>query len=308
MRIFVIHKGEDYNQVLLLKEKLEGICHVDILVLESDSKFKSWKSEAKYKIKICDLVLYVLGKNTYKSTNVDFEIKYSLRKRKQILLYALDAKENYEINKALFCKDKFTGKGKPLFKVIKLEDLTKILQYGYDFDINQTLDATNYVDMQTDLIEQYKVYLQTSEEVLNRRQNVSNFYTTLNTSLLTLSATIASILFGIKSLTNNYLLGCSIAVIISLIGIFLSFNWIKLLDSYGALNGAKIRVISEIEKKLPANIYDTEWKVMSEKLGSKNYISFTNIEKRVPKIFICIYCLLSLMAVIIAVFAIINTF
>lgn len=308
MRIFIIHKGQDYSQVLLLKEKLESISHVDILALESDSKFKTWKSEAKYKIKICDLVLYVLGENTSKSTNVDFEIKYALRKHKQILLYALDENKKYEINKTLFCKNKFTGQSKPLFKVIKLEDLTKILQYGYDFDINQTLDATNYVDIQTDLIEQYKVYLQTSEEVLNRRQNVSNFYTTLNTSLLTLTATIASILFGIKSLTNNYLLGCSIAIIISLIGVFLCFNWIKLLDSYGILNGAKIRVISEIEKKLPANIYDTEWKVMSEKLGSKNYISFTNIEKRVPKIFISIYCLLIFLAILIAVFAIINSF
>ena len=74
MRIFIIHKGQDYSQVLLLKEKLESISHVDILALESDSKFKTWKSEAKYKIKICDLVLYVLGENTSKSTNVDFEI------------------------------------------------------------------------------------------------------------------------------------------------------------------------------------------------------------------------------------------
>ena len=105
----------------------------------------------------------------------------------------------------------------------------------------------------------------------------------------------------IESLKNNYILGCGIAIIISLIGILLSFNWLKLLDSYGTLNGAKIRVITEIEKKLPVNIYDTEWKVMSEKLGSKNYVSFTNIEKRIPKIFIGIYLFIICFAIILGI-------
>ena len=98
------------------------------------------------------------------------------------------------------------------------------------------------------MVEQYNAYLETSEEGLNRRQTVSNFYTTLNTSLLTAATTISGVLFGIESLSNNFMLGCGITVIICLIGIMLSINWLKLLESYGSLNGAKIKVITQIEK------------------------------------------------------------
>ena len=52
MRIFVIHKGEDFDKVIKLKEKISETIEADILILESDKKFKSWKSEARFKIKI----------------------------------------------------------------------------------------------------------------------------------------------------------------------------------------------------------------------------------------------------------------
>lgn len=305
MRIFVIHKGENFDDVVKLREEITKRISADILVLESDSKFKSWKKEAKYKIKACDFVLYVLGENTHKSKNVDYEIAYAIKKRKQILLYELNPDRNYAINKTLFSVDSFTGNDRPLFKKITLDNLTKILKYGYDFDIKETLEETTAFENDSGLIEQYKAYLETSEEVLNRRQTVSNFYTTLNTSLLTIAATSTGVIFGIDSIKNNYLVGCGIAIIISLIGILLCLNWNKLLDSYGNLNGAKIKVISQMEKNLYANIYDTEWKIMSEKLGTKRYVSFTKIEKRVPKIFIGVYVFLVCVAIIFALISLI---
>lgn len=305
MRIFVIHKGENFDDVVKLREEITKRTSADILVLESDSKFKSWKKEAKYKIKACDFVLYVLGENTHKSKNVDYEIAYAIKKRKQILLYELNPDRNYAINKTLFSVDSFTGNDRPLFKKITLDNLTKILKYGYDFDIKETLEESTAFENDSGLIEQYKAYLETSEEVLNRRQTVSNFYTTLNTSLLTIAATSTGVIFGIDSIKNNYLVGCGIAIIISLIGILLCLNWNKLLDSYGNLNGAKIKVISQMEKNLYANIYDTEWKIMSEKLGTKRYVSFTKIEKRVPKIFIGVYVFLVCVAIIFALISLI---
>lgn len=293
MRIFVIHKGEDFEEVSKLKNKIAKEINADILVLESNSAFKTWKKQARYKIKICDFVLMFLGENTHKSKNVDYEIHYAMKKHKQILLYEYNPSGGYTINKSLFTRDSFTGNDRPLFKTITLENLTRILKYGYDFDIKDTLEEAAAFKNDCGLIEQYKVYLETSEEVLNRRQSVSNFYTTLNTSLLTVASTITGVIFGIDSIKNNYLVGCGIALIISLVGILLCLNWNKLLDSYGNLNGAKIKVLSQMEKNLYANIYDTEWKIMSEKLGQKKYVSFTKIEKRVPKIFIGIYILLA---------------
>ncbi len=301
MRIFVIHKGEDFDEIIRLKNQITEKINADILILESNSSFKSWKKEAKYKIRACDFVLYALGNNTHKSKNVDYEINYAIRKHKQIFLYELNPSDNYTINKTLFTTDSFTGNARPLFKKITLDNLTKILKHGYDFDIKETLEDAVAFQKDDGLIEQYKAYLETSEEVLNRRQTVSNFYTTLNTSLLTVASTIAGVIFGIDSIKNNYLVGCGIAIIISLVGILLCLNWNKLLDSYGNLNGAKIKVISQMEKSLYANIYDTEWKIMSEKLGTKHYVPFTKIEKRVPKIFIGVYILLVCVVTIFAV-------
>lgn len=44
-------------------------------------------------------------------------------------------------------------------------------------------------------------------------------------------------------------------------------------------------------------VYDSEWTIMSDKLNSKKYISFTDSEKRVPKLFIMFYALLMLVAI-----------
>jgi hypothetical protein len=234
----------------------------------------------------------VLGTETHTSPNVDDEIKYSLKKQKKILLYRLNPQNKDRINACLFRKDSFNNTDKPLFKEIKLDDLTRIIQYGYDFDVAKQLDKTKDPKRETELIEQYKAYLQTSEEVLTRRQNTSNFYTTLNTTMLTIMATVVGVLVGLANV-NSLLVTSLILFAVSAVGILLDINWLCLLESYGRLNGAKMKVISEIEKNLPANIYDTEWRVMSEKLYGGKYVSFTAIEKRLPVCFIVLYALLA---------------
>ena len=82
------------------------------------------------------------------------------------------------------------------------------------------------------------------------------------------------------------MIGC---YVISFVGIVLCINWNRIVFSYGQLNSAKMKVISAIEKKLPFNIYDVEWKVQTDKLGKRRYVSFTNIEKRIPLLFSIIY-------------------
>ena len=52
-----------------------------------------------------------------------------------------------------------------------------------------------------------------------------------------------------------------------------------------------MKVISLIEEKMPVALYDVEWQVMSDKLNNKKYVSFTNSEKRIPKIFLIVYVL-----------------
>ena len=300
MKIFIIHRGNDFNTVDALKEQITNLVNVDLLMLPSNVNNKTWFQEAKKKIKQSDLILYALGETTNESENVDKEIKYSIKKKKQILLYRLHPTKAHKINATLFKKDDYTNVDKPLFKEIVLDDLTKIIKCGYHFDVQDKLNDTKEPKREADLIEQYKAYLTTSEEVLTRRQNTSNFYTTLNTSILTLSVTVSGVLFGVANI-NSLLIISILLFAVSIIGVLLNINWMNLLESYGRLNGAKMRVISEMEKNLPANIYDTEWKVMSEKLYDGKYVSFTSIEKRLPISFIVLFAVLFVASIVLLV-------
>ena len=316
MKIFIVHKGEDRDRIVELKKKIEELVDVDLLLMETDANKKTcendkktkkkrvpkkcfnknkddntWFKEAKQKIKQSDMILYALGENTYSSPNVDKEIEYSLKKKKQIVLIRLNPEKKDVINKSLFKKDTYNNTDKPLFKEIKLDDLERILKQGYHFDVSDKLADTRDPKRESDLIEQYKAYLATSEDVLTRRQNTSNFYTTLNTSILTFATTISGVILGLPVVKNSMLVVSIITFVVSLIGILLNWNWFSLLESYGRLNGAKMRVISEMEKNLPANVYNTEWKVMSEKLYGGRYVSFTSIEKRIPIFFAIIFAI-----------------
>lgn len=63
----------------------------------------------------------------------------------------------------------------------------------------------------------------------------------------------------------------------------------RIISAYGDLNSSKMKIISHIEKQLPASLYDAEWAALSDKLNKRKYVSFTNSEKRVPHLFIIVY-------------------
>ena len=131
------------------------------------------------------------------------------------------------------------------------------------------------------------MFLQTSEDLVSRRQNVNNFYISINSALMAA--------FGIILALNIQPLYKSIAgVLLAAVGIILSISWIKLLASYGDLNSSKMKIISYIERQLPASLYDAEWAALSDKLNKRKYVSFTNSEKRVPILFIVVYICVSL--------------
>ncbi len=303
MKIFIVHSGSDKERVLNLQKKIYEKTKADLLMLsgtQTDSKDEAWKKEAKEKIKEANVIIYILGEKSHASKNIDFELSVAINKKKQILLLRLNQDANDKINAVLFKEDKYMTSNahtsnKCLFKEVSLDDLTKFIQYGYGFDISYKLDDTHDPKRKEDIIEQYKVYLETSEQVLNRRQSTSNFYTTLNTSILGVGTTVSGILLGLEIINNSIMITSMIFLIIGLLGFMLCFNWLCLLESYGKLNSSKITVISEIEKRLPVNIYDTEWKVMGEKLGERKYVSFTKLEKRIPCIFMIIYGIILLL-------------
>ena len=80
-----------------------------------------------------------------------------------------------------------------------------------------------------------------------------------------------------------------IGAVFSLFGMLLCMAWMGILSSYGNLNASKLKIISAMEKHLPASLFDAEWAVLSSQLNKKRYVSFTNSERRVPKILLVVY-------------------
>lgn len=58
-----------------------------------------------------------------------------------------------------------------------------------------------------------------------------------------------------------------------------------------------------IEKRLPVALYDAEWKIQTDKLNNKPYVSFTNSETRVPKIFIIIYSFILICSIVMLIYS-----
>lgn len=143
------------------------------------------------------------------------------------------------------------------------------------------------------ILEQYKMYVESAEKVSDRRSNLNTFY-------LSLTTTIAGIIGYLKTNTTNnseyLIIGLSIS------GILICFYWVNLLENYRKLNSGKFKVIHEIEKELPLNLYEYEWEKLGKGNDPKLYKKLSNVEKVIPFIF----GLLFLLVVIIEFISIFN--
>jgi hypothetical protein len=137
---------------------------------------------------------------------------------------------------------------------------------------------------QDHLLEQYKLYVETSQQVSERRQNSNNYLLTLNSSLVTLFVTFLSV-FGHHRWN----------AIIPVTGLIISFIWWSLVDSYKDLNTAKFAVIHELENQLPVALFRHEWWVCGHNRKRKDkpvediYVPLTHLERWIPFAFGLLY-------------------
>ena len=142
---------------------------------------------------------------------------------------------------------------------------------------------------QDHLLEQYKLYVETSQHVTEKRQNSNNYLLTLNSSLVSLFVVLLST-FGHRRLN----------ALVPATGLVVCFIWYSLVDSYKDLNRAKFVVIYEIEKQLPAALFRREWDVCGlnqkkekDKPVEERYVPLTKLERWIPVAFSVLYVVLA---------------
>ena len=129
---------------------------------------------------------------------------------------------------------------------------------------------------------------------LNHRRSLANsFFLSINAGLLSALGLMANL--GIDSITAS-----GLWIVLGAIGGGLfSYTWIRTVKSYSQLSYGKWTIIQEIEKRLPLSLYEVEWKILGEGKVPKKYNPLTDVEKRVPVVFIILYGFSAIMSILI---------
>ena len=134
----------------------------------------------------------------------------------------------------------------------------------------------------TALLEQYKMYVQTADNVSARRVATSRY-------LLTLSAALVAVYGFQLSISSQWYL----TLLVPATGVAVSLLWYKIIKSHRDLNSVKFKIIHELEQHLPATLFTREWNMAGEGTN-KSYTKVTDIERWIPFLFMSLHVLLSI--------------
>ena len=131
-----------------------------------------------------------------------------------------------------------------------------------------------------DLLEQYKLYVQSADRVSARRLASSRLLLALNAGLVAL--------YGIQpaGISQNWW-----AVSAPVLGVTVSLLWSWIIWSHKELNRVKFELIHEFERHLPAAPYTCEWRLVDQGRG-RSYRAVTDIERWLPRAFLVLYAVL----------------
>jgi hypothetical protein len=122
-------------------------------------------------------------------------------------------------------------------------------------------------------VEQYKIFVETEERLVSRRQEENRFFLSVNALILTVISFLLKQGVGDRAAWGGI-------VILGAAGLILCYAWMKTIQSYRTLNEAKFAVIDSFEAVLPARMFGAEW----EAAQARDYQPFTRIEERVPAV------------------------
>lgn len=135
--------------------------------------------------------------------------------------------------------------------------------------------SDNGPDEESDLLEQYKFYAGTSNDVSNRRLRTNRFYVSL------LSGILVALPF-VLDLNDLTPIRLAAILIIGLVGVMLCVLWFFNILSYKQLNQGKYEVIHDMERELPYPCYKLEWENLGEGKDRCRYIPHWKVERWVP--------------------------
>ncbi|MFA6273820.1 MAG: hypothetical protein WC662_01545 [Candidatus Paceibacterota bacterium] len=143
--------------------------------------------------------------------------------------------------------------------------------------------AEKYQDRFIDhYLEQFRIYVHIMNSTNDRRHRSNEFFLGLNAAIIGVLGYVE-----VKNISDAPL----IFILIPFIGMGICYSWYRIIISYRQISKAKYAVIHEVEKKLPASLFKSEWEILGEKRKYKKYLPISHIENLIPVIFILFYIL-----------------
>lgn len=196
MEVLVIYANDCKEKVSILREEIANRYGRDtVLRLHSTARKKSlirhaWHKDAIKMMKLADIIVYAVSKSSGKNKNVEWELKKALKLNKYIVCLKMEPDLNPE-NKCLYDINENTKELGIKVDVLETEEQL--------FQIIEGFNADSYIPLFHDpvdpqiLLEQYKFFAESSENLVTRRQNVNSFYISANTALITIGGSIFAI-------------------------------------------------------------------------------------------------------------------
>ena len=248
MQVFLIHRFAARSTALCLLKSIatDGNVVLRPLVLDS-SHGEAWKSHALTGMKECEAVAIFDLAACMESENAAWEIAQARELNRPLVMLNPNGMDSDELKK-----------------------LYSIYHHNDEFDSFFQKDGKDTETL-------YKMMVDSSEQLIQRRQRMNAFFITAIGSLLAIAGALAQ--FGtVKSPLVSFLVMTGFGMI----GLLLCNSWRNLIDNYGKLNSAKFRVILKLEESLSAQIFSAEWAALGKGQRPQKYKSFTATENFVP--------------------------
>ena len=135
------------------------------------------------------------------------------------------------------------------------------------------------------LLTQYRLFVETSEALVVRRQGVNTFFLSVNSVVLA----AAGLLLRDGKFSD---LESLVLTLLGFGGGMLCVIWRRLISSCCQLSKGKFDVIHALERRLPARMFIAEWEALGRGEDPKKYKPFTKIEVNTPLVFSGLHFLL----------------
>jgi len=157
-----------------------------------------------------------------------------------------------------------------------------------------------------DKFDEYKFLVEDTARITDRRQSISNLYTTINSILL---AAIA-VLFSETALPDLVIIAGAVAIMLA--GIAISLTWKRAIIRYREHLRLRFDILREIENHPSMadseKVYHREDALYPRNEDGQSIDHkglFSNIEKRLPEVFVTLYVILTTIIILAVIFGLI---